>query len=264
MSQTIFLKIGERDRVPLSAFIAALSSFLGILRDLDSTVSKDKKGSVIWEVVSLRQNSPPRVGVSPFPRPNTQDFSSVVEAQVLENIDRLNRGSEPTRYMSYAALSRLEKLATGSRTLGAHEVYTEGNGLPPRKSTVSEPTLNRVQELTGVRYAGYGAIAGKLEAIYVHNASEFRVWDETSGKAVRCKLDPNQEDKVKSLLRHRVRVIGNLASNLAGIPIAMTEVEDVEPLEAKVLPTIQEMSGLVKDFTDGKSLKSYLEEMDDD
>ena len=266
MARTIFLRVGERNRVPLKDFIAVLSNFLGLLRDVDSTISKDKFGSVIWEVVSLRQNSPPVVGVSPTVRHEKQDFSSVVETQVLDNIERLNRGGEPTQYMSYSGLARIEHLAEKSRTLGSHEVYTERNGHPGRRSTIAEPTLERVQQLTGVSYVGYGSVIGKLEAISVHNASEVRVWDESNGKAVRCKLDPDQEEKVKSLLRHRVRVIGSISSNAAGLPISVAEVEDVEDIEALAssLPTIQQMSGLVKDFTDGKSLKEYLEEISDE
>lgn len=266
MSQTIFLKIGERNRVPLRDFIGALSSFLGLLRDVDSTIAKDKLGSVEWEVVSLRQNSPPIVGVSPIVRHEKQDFSPLVVTQVLDNIERLNRGAEPTKFMSYAGLSRLESLAKRTRTLGNHEIYTEKNGQPPRRSVISEPTLDRVRQLTGVSYVGYGSVAGKLEAIYVHNASEFRVWDETSGKAVRCKLEPNWEEKVKSLLRRRVRVVGSVSSNVSGIPISVADVEELEDIEvlASSLPTIREMSGLVPDFTDGKTLKAYLEELSDE
>jgi hypothetical protein len=266
MSQTIFLKIGERNRVPLRDFIGVLNNFLNLLRDVDSTVANDKLGSVVWEVVSLRQNSPPVVGVSPTVRHDKQDFSPVVATQVLDNIERLNRGGEPTKFMSYSGLSQIERLADKTRTMGNHEIFTEKNGQPPRHAIIAEPTLQRVKQLTGVSYIGYGSVSGKLEAIYVHKASEFRVWDEASGKAVRCKLDPNQEDKVKSLLRHRVRVSGSVSSNAAGIPIAVSEVEDVEDVEALAgtLPTIHAMSGLVADFTDGKSLKEYLEDVADE
>lgn len=42
--------------------------------------------------------------------------------------------------------------------------------------------------------------------------------------------------------------------------------EDCEPLPPppKRLPTIDEMSGLVSDFTDGKSLKEYMDELSDE
>lgn len=55
MARIISFRVGQRDRIPLSHFISSLQSFLGILRDLDATISKDQHGSVVWEVVSLRQ-----------------------------------------------------------------------------------------------------------------------------------------------------------------------------------------------------------------
>jgi len=104
----------------------------------------------------------------------------------------------------------------------------------------------------------------KLEAISVHKANEFRVWDDKSGKPVRCKYDPaTQEERIKSLLRSKVAVFGTVQSNSNGIPISL-EVEDIEPAEQRALPTIQEMSGSIKGITEGKSLKEYLEQIDDD
>jgi hypothetical protein len=60
MTRTIFLRVGQKDCVSLVGFISSLQNFLGILRDLDSTISRDQRGSVIWEVVSpfqLHKNS---------------------------------------------------------------------------------------------------------------------------------------------------------------------------------------------------------------
>lgn len=264
MPQTIFFRIGTRNRVPLQDFIGALQNFLGLLRDVDSTVANDKQGSVIWEVVSLKQNSPPIVGVTPLLRPEKQDMSEVVAIQVMDNIERLNHGGEPTKYMSFAGLTKIERLALKSRTLGDHEVFTTANGQPARSSIIAEPTLERVQQITGVSYSGYGSVSGRLEAISVHQRNEFRVWDDTTAKPVKCAFELNQEPKIINLFHKRVRVFGNLASNVNGIPIRI-QVEDIEELPAaSTLPTIKEMSGLVDNFTEGKPLKKYLEELSDE
>jgi hypothetical protein len=264
MKRVIFLRIGQRDRVPLAYFINSLRNFLGILRDLDATISKDKLGSVIWEVVSLRQDSPPVVGVSPSLRSSEiQDFSHVVESEILENADLLSAGSQPTRYMSYAALQKLEGLAKYAKTLGPLNVSVDGEG-KKRQSDITEKTLSNVQELTGIKYCGYGSVTGKLEAIFVHNANEFRVWDDQTGKPVRCKYDPQtQEEQIKSLLRSRVVVSGTIQSNTAGIPIAL-EVEEIESAKSEPAPTILQMSGSIKGITEGKTLKQYLEQISDD
>lgn len=264
MNRTIYLRVGLKDRVSLSAFISCLQNFLGMLRDLDSTISKDQRGSVIWEVVSLQQKSPPIVGVSPTLRSSDiQDCSHTVELQILENAKLLSVGTEPTPFMSYAALKRLEGLAGRTKYLGPMNVFVNGDG-EKLGSDITETTLSNVQKLTGIQYSGYGSIGGKLEAISVHKADEFRIWDDRTGKPVRCKYDPaTQEERIKSLLRSSVVVSGIIHSNTTGIPIAL-EVEDIEPVTQRALPTIQEMSGSIKGITEGKSLKEYLEQISDD
>jgi hypothetical protein len=192
-----------------------------------------------------------------------QDFSAAVEAQVFENTTLLRTTTEPTQFMSYAALKNLEKLAEKTRHIGSLSVYVAGEGIQKRESDITERTLENVQQLTGVRYSGYGSIVGGLDSIYVHNANEFRVWDETTGKPVRCKFEVNQEEQIKSLLRHRVVVTGTIKSNRIGLPIAM-DVEGVEPFTKHTLPTIEEMSGSMPGITEGKPLKQYLDEIGDD
>ena len=263
MPQTIFLRIGERDRLPLVAFIESLRDFLGILRDFDATISKDKRGSVIWEVVSLQQSSPPIVGVSPASRSNRmRDMSAVVEAQVLQNTDLLTSGREPTQFMSSSALDRLEALAQKTKRYGSSAVFVNGSG-PKQESHITEKTLEYVQRLTGVTFSGYGSIVGSLESITVHERNEFRVWDETTHKAVTCKFQPSQEDSIKQLLRKRVNVSGTIHANSAGVPVKL-DAERLEPAEERARPTIQEMSGLVSDFTEGKTLREYLGSIGDE
>jgi hypothetical protein len=263
MSQTIFLRIGERDRIPLAAFIESLRDFLGMLRDLDATISKDTKGSVIWEVVSLQQNSPPIVGVYPTPRSKkVPDVSAVVAAQVLRNTYLLTTGGQPTQFMSSSALDYLEALAGKAKRYGPSAVYVNGSCLK-QESPITEKTLEHVQHLTHVTFMGYGSVVGNLESITVHKKNEFRVWDETTHKAVTCKFQPQQEDIVKALLRHRVTVSGMIYANSTGAPIKL-DVEGLEATERRALPTIQEMSGLVSDFTEGKTLKEYLEAISDE
>lgn len=264
MAGIIFLRIGQKDRIPLSAFISSLQNFLGMLRDLDATISKDQRGSVIWDVVSLQQKSPPVVGVSPTLRSSDiQDFSNVVESQVLENAKLLSAGTEPTSFMSYAALKKLEALASKVKYIGSLNVFLNGDS-DKQGSDITERTLSNVQQLTGIKYSGYGSMTGKLEAISVHKGNEFRVWDDQTGKPVRCKYDPAaQEERIKSLLRSRVVVSGMIQSNTIGIPIAL-EVENIEAAAQPALPTILEMSGSIEGIMEGKPLKEYLEQIGDD
>lgn len=262
-SRTIFLRIGERDRVALSVFIETLRNFLGMLRDFDATISKDERGSVTWEVVSLKQNSPPIVGVSPHPRRGILDQSSLVETQILQSTVEITSTGERTMAMSDAALLRLERLALKTKTIGRHSIFLNGEGQVRQEAEITEVTLKNVQEFTSPKYSSYGSIIGNLEAISVHKSNEFRVWDENTGKAVRCKFAPSQDEEVKALLRKRVIVSGEILANSAGLPISL-KLENLTASEKRELPTIAEMRGLIKDFTGGKPLKDYLAEIADE
>jgi hypothetical protein len=264
MARTIFFRLGNKDKVTVRELIDTLHNFLGILQDLDSAISKEKRGSMAWEVAFLQKQSPPVIGVIGTPRrPVFEDISATVETQLLENTTSLTRTSERTEYLSDSALSRIEKIAKKTKKLGSITVYVDESGEPQHESVISETTLTNVRKLTGVKYSAFGSIAGNLDAITVHLNNEFRVWDVNSGRPVRCKYRPEQEDSIKTLLRASVVVSGVIHANSAGAPIFI----DVEEIEAKdkerPLPTIAQVSGLVEDFTEGKSLRKFLEDLDE-
>ena len=75
---------------------------------------------------------------------------------------------------------------------------------------------------------------------------------ETSGR------DERAYDIYSRLLKERVVVYGKLNSNSAGLPISIMA-DEFEAVPKRHLPTIEEMSGLVEDFTEGMSLKEYME-----
>jgi len=263
MSRTIFLRVGERDRVPLNAFIDSLRNFLRVLQDLDATISRDPRGSVIWDVVSLQKGSPPVVGVAPTRRRGLQDCSEAVEEQFLTNARLLDAQGERTRYFSDSALVDFERIAKRTKRLGTIAVYTNGSGAAITEGVITERTLRNVRELTGVKYSAYGSVIGNLDSISVHRGNEFRVWDETTKKPVLSKFRKGELERVKSFLGVRVTVSGILNSNSAGMPVCIA-VDEIDPVEQRDLPSIEEMSGLVENFTEGKSLKQYLEDLADE
>lgn len=264
MSDTIFLRVGTKDHITLKDFIVSLKSFLLTLRDFDATISRRSSGSMIWEVVSLEKNSPPVVGVAPtIKSPKLRDFSDVIEEQFIKNTQLLSSTGERNEHMSDAALGNVEKLARLAPKLGPLAVYVDGTGKIKAQAEITEKTLHNVQQLTGVKYIAYGSIVGSLDSINVHRGNEFRVWDERTKKPVRCKFDEKDEARVKEFLRARVVVYGTLQSNSAGSPITISA-EEVELAPKRELPTIEEMSGLVEDMTEGKSLKEYMEILSDE
>lgn len=270
MPETIYLRVGTNDEISLSVFIEALQNFLHALKDIDATLSQNINGSLIWNIVKLEKNSPPLVGVAPHQKPafakaGHPDLSQRVEQELIDSARRLATTGDRSDMLSDAALKRLERLASKTPSIGPMAVFQTNNGptSPKNETQITPTTLENVKRLTGVRYTAYGSVKGSLDAISVHKAYEFRVWDEKTRKPVTCKFSPSEIERVKALLKSRVTVVGTLTSNSAGNPISIL-VEDILPSPKRELPTIAEMSGLVKDFTDGKTLKEYMEELSDE
>ena len=268
MPKTIFLRVGTHDRVPLYVFIDSCRNFLSVLQHLDAAVSRDPRGSMIWEVVSLQKNSPPVVGVAPYQKPSFkkkgyQDFSELVEGQLIESASLLDIRGERSEYISDAALGKIKNLAKKTRRVGPMGLYIDGTRIVENPTVITERTLRNVEQLIGVKYSAYGSFVGSLDSISVHRGMEFRVWDETTHKPVLCKFIERDLDQVKDLLQKRVTVAGIVNSNSAGSPVSIS-IEQLEPAPMKKLPTIEEMSGLVEDFTEGKTLKQYMEDLADE
>jgi len=259
MSDTIFLRVGTGDHVSLTDFIASLRSFLLTLRNFDATISDQSGGSMEWEVVSLEKNSPPVVGVAPMlKKRELRDFSSVIEEQFIENAKLLSTAGERNKYMSDSALMNVGRLARLVPKIGPLAVYIDGTGEIKAQTDITEKTLTNVEQLTGVKYIAYGSIVGNLDSINVHKGNEFRIWDERTKKPVRCRFEEKDLEHVKSLLKTRVIVYGKLNSNSAGNPISILA-DELKERPKRKLPTIEEMSGLVENFTEGLSLKEYME-----
>jgi hypothetical protein len=264
MSKTIYLRVGDSDRIGLRDFVVSLKGFLRLLRDFDSTVSGKEYGTQRWDVTSVSKNSPIVVGVTPVTKPRMVDLSDVIETELLESSNALTSRKERTERMSDSALIGIGQLARVSKRLGPSAIYIAANGRPKQESLITAATMQAVNELTGVQYQAFGTISGRLEAITVHGRSEFRVWDDATGKVVRCKYPTDLEHKILRLLRSAVYVTGMISSNIAGYPISVVVDELAEKLPLSAPANIRQMAGFIKDYTGGRRLKDYLKETADE
>lgn len=264
MSQVIYFKLGEQDRVTFGSMLQTMLDVKGLLSDFDAAVSRDPRGTLEWEVVVLEKKSPVVLGVLPrvaqrrqHSRPVPPSFPDRIEAEVIDSTAGLSFRAERTEMTSDSALLRYKKLAERSRKIGEITVYTDAQRVP-----INETTLTHIHKITGTKSKSYGSILGRLDTISVHRANEIRVWDDNTNKPVTCRYPDALEETIKPLLRRRVLVSGIIAYNEMGRATSV-EVSKIDPYEVDELPTIEQVSGLLDNLTDGESLAKYLEHLRD-
>jgi hypothetical protein len=256
------MRVGEYDRPDIEDFFAAFQNFVGLLKDVDAALAQKKKGNLRWKVTSLTKSPMPVIGVTSYLRRTVEDITSRVEREIFGNIAALNEKSELTRTFSDSSLARIERIAKTTPRIGNSVIYIDTREAASPTVNITRETLEQVESIREPKSASWGTIYGKLGAIYVHNGNEYRVWDEDSGRPVVCTFKPSEEQSIKDLLRYRVAVSGMIQANTHGLPISIRRVDQLEQIRESDLPTIEEMVGIVPDFTGGLSLKEYFEEMD--
>ncbi len=262
MAESIFMRVGEGNTVDLQEFVRATGNFLGLLQEVDSSVAERKSGNLRWRVTTLQNNPSPIIGVTPSLRRAVRDTSEIVGRQVIANIDSLTARGERNKFLSDAALTRVERIAKTAPKMGASAIYTDVRDSRTLTTTVTIKTLSQVQDLTSPKSVSFGTVVGNLDTISVHRGLEFRVWDEESKRPVRCYLQPKQKAQAMELLGVRVLVTGMVKADRYGRPLSMTVETFDSILNPTRLPTIEEMRGLIPDFTGGLSLKEFFEDCD--
>ena len=263
MANRITFRIGFGETANPGNIIKSLDFSYSILRELDASITGETRGGIEWSIDEISKQSPLKfafVGGSRAAAPDNL-FGRVQDA-LINGINALSEESDdPQRPLHYTdkLLNYLLKLWDLRRKgeIGEIQVYTSTTDCAFITAVVSRAA----KLLTSPAFESKGSIVGSLDSITVHRSHEFSVWDEFSGRAVTCKFSKEMLDLVKSRLKSRVLVHGTIKRNAQSRPVSI-EVEGIEVQPgASELPTIEEMSGLVDDLTEGSTLKDYLEEI---
>lgn len=247
---------GKKSNIPASVFIRSLNSFYDLIRDVDSLVSKEKRGSVRWELVTMKKSSPALIEFDAVSRVEKMDYSLAIQQSVIEGIEQLSEHPEQPQFYSYSALTRVKRMAEQAQHLKWMSVFA-GN----RKILLDKRLVSSVEHVMGTGSKSLGSVRGSLDALMVHGGHEFRVWSEKRLKPVTCRFKEDMLGDVVHHIKQEIEVVGELKRNIRGEPVFM-QVHEFYPLEpVKASPSIEEMSGIIPDLYEGKSLKSYLEEL---
>ena len=260
MTTCISLRLdGAEETLSPSAFTSAVKYFSDTLQELDTSISNNPRGTVRWSIEALTKSSPAVVTFSAQPMLSAENYAPKIQEVCLSGVRQLTeRADWPSQY-SDAALSKLNSLAKlhcSEKRSGLSLIEIVVNG---QSAAIGPDTCENIQRLTGEGYESMGSIVGNLDAITVHQTNEFRVWEEVTQSPVRCRFEGMMLQEITNALGRRVLVYGSIKTNYRGQKTSI-QVHGLElyPDESE-LPSIEDMSGLVDDFTGGLELGDYIE-----
>jgi hypothetical protein len=245
---------GSQKRLRAKAFVSAVQAFFGLLQDLDAAISEDPRGTLDWEISGLIMRSPAQITYAGHSILKGVDFASDVGLHCVRGVSALASGAERDRYYSERALYRIRRLAAlRRRELSIVRIVSGAD-----EASIVPQTLDNIDALVKGSEEAEGSVLGSLDAISVHRANEFRVWEETSGRPITCHFPDELLEIAKSNLKKRVLVFGTLRISRLGQIVSIGAV-GIEALPtADELPSIKQMSGLIEDLTLGLPLSEYM------
>jgi len=247
---------GKNDRISATVFGRSFNSFLDLLKDVDSMVSHRSKGTVRWELATLKKESPALIEVVGVSRIQEMDFSQAIQESLLDGLEQLIQGPEQPQFYSYSGLLRAQRMAEQARFLKWMSVF-----VGTRRTVLDERIFTHVEYLTASGSKSLGSVRGSLDAIIVHSGHEFRVWSPKWKRPIVCRFDKSMLPEVTAHLKQQVEVIGELNRNPQGEPVVMN-VEEFIPLEPiTTSPPIEDMRGLLSDIYGGRTLGAYMEDL---
>jgi hypothetical protein len=250
---------GKNDSIPADVFLSTLEDLMSVIRDVDSAVSGRTQGSIRWGIAALQKNSPALVefrGVSKLPK---GDFTSTVQLSVVGGLDVLTREPRSPQYYSYSALTKVRRIAVKAKRMSGITIFSQDQTV-----TMSQTVVSNIDYLIGSGSVALGSIRGSLDSVTVHHGNEFRIWTEGESRPVTCRFRQSILGEVVRHLKSDVEVFGELRRNSRGEPIYMSVEEFFPVTPLGDLPSIEKMSGLVKNLYGGLSLKEHLAELRDE
>ncbi|GEM_PF-2283000 len=211
----------DAESASLSLFRKSIEDIERLIRDVDYVITRDKSPRR-W-IISGLHASAPTVNI----RPILGDTESV--DAIARGIAIVTAGAiEPPRYFTEAALDdlrRMNRLFSGRDRARAIIVSLNAT----ETATIREDIREKADKILAETYQNLGSIEGDLEAINLHGASTFTVWDRVSLAPVRCYFPKDHKwiNRVKELLEKRVLVQGTIHYFRNGVPRAITKIEAI-------------------------------------
>ncbi len=103
-----------------------------------------------------------------------------------------------------------------------------------------------MDELLGAASVAIGLLEGRLEALTVHGAIEFSIYDSITNRRIPCGCNRETLDAAIQHFENRVSVSGEIRFNARG-EASSIKVDEVHPLGTGPLPQAKDILGLFAD-----------------
>ena len=243
----------------MDSFLGVLNNCFGVLRDLDSAISLEPKGSLDWIIDNLYVGSL-GVEVRSEARDPEKDYGRQVVGGYVSGIETIYTEGVTPPYFSDNCLRLLGQAARALRRDGASvlRIADAEYGKTARIDVEIEPM---VRQLRGSRYRGPGSVEGRLEMISIHRPPRFNIYHVITLRAVRCSLPDDLRGKVVGALGRRVVASGEVSYNAKDEPISVRVGElEMIPTEDE-LPTIEEFIGSDPEFSGDMTTGEYIRQI---
>jgi len=248
---SIDMKSGN-EYVSLDSFVEAIQEFRAMLANV-------KHGSAQppdWRITELSVASA-HAAVEAFVNP---EAGVVVAAITLKGLTALESGQEPPEEFR-PALRHAKNLAGVARSTGMS--LAVGNG--DRILQVTERTLKHADMILsyGTREETWGSVEGRLEMLSLRGGLQCSIYDDLNDDRIECRIEGSLLEDVKDAFGQRVLASGHLRRDSQGRARSI-RVTQLLPFPRKEdLPSIDRISGIAPNITNGLSVKEYIRRLRD-
>ncbi len=249
---------GKDDDLSLPAFLNVMRDSLNILRDIDAHLSATGRNTLKWTITDVHMSSPLSITVTGVPIKADQ-YNGKVVALYLDDLDKLERGQQPSQHFSERCLEKAKRLSAQLNNGVSSVVFS---GPPAKPVTPTQHLAANVDALLKKRYRYEStAMEGRLEALNVHGALTFHIYDVLTDAKTVCVFKEELYAGAYAALRHRVAVTGRAKYNRAGQAVSI-EVESLRQLRTSPeLPKFRD--GEAIDITGGMDSAEYVRRIRD-
>jgi hypothetical protein len=229
---------------PMRGVIVTQQDFLGIVGEVGREVAEQASDPVRWLLHHAKTNGVIQLRLRGVPA--TERVPQIVVPRVVhavsEGIATVEQAAERPHFFTDRALELSQDIAERSAEIGPVRV-TDGQ---IETTLTSTGAGEHVGQLLGARSTDYGSVEGRLEGITVHGERSFNVYDDLTGRRLRCFFGSRiSVREVAGALEKRVAVYGQINYRASG-DVATVIADEFHVFPApELLPTADDVRGIL-------------------